>query len=579
MKNKKQFLTKIATAVLSGLMVAGMVMAVTTISADIVTGGDLAVNGGDITTTATTFNLLNATATTLNIGEAGTTISVGAATGTTTVNNALAVSDIVTVTNVLGASENGMTLTITAPLATVLHNWTSALTIDVTQSNRIDSGATPAWNLRGRLMAGDFDVTIVDSVTNVFGVISKINVDSSFAGDANNETNDIQSLVGYVNLNPTAGTTMQAQTTSTITGVKGVVTRGESGAITVEHGITAATFALNIPSVTAASSIIVDTYNYGSQTTDVGINMHPFGVITTGISLDDADGGTFTTGIQIDSATTGIALTGVQATGIAIGTSGDPIAWVANEYTAIDINVTGSGNNNYPSLVYAKYTTAGAQASGGVAGVIYGRAYLKHTFVDGYGVRGRADFVPASPVSTTANMLVGVMASAFVDNAGETLTMTNGLIKALDASVSITATSEVAGSGSIITAGWFDTSNVLMSTAAEVSTVYIKAGGNGYTDYGLKVRAGNNNLTAGVQIVTTDSAVLPIGLKISSDSGSFVNGIDMSGATVSGAGILMPSHADVADNDACTDFGAIIYDGNDFFGCSDATDQWEIFGN
>ena len=53
--------------------------------------GDVAVNGGDITTTATTFNLVNATATTLNIGGAATAIDIGAATGTTSVNNALSV--------------------------------------------------------------------------------------------------------------------------------------------------------------------------------------------------------------------------------------------------------------------------------------------------------------------------------------------------------------------------------------------------------------------------------------------------------------------------------------------------------
>lgn len=45
---------------------------------------DLAVNGGNITTTATTFNLLNANATTLNIGGAATTISLGSATAALT---------------------------------------------------------------------------------------------------------------------------------------------------------------------------------------------------------------------------------------------------------------------------------------------------------------------------------------------------------------------------------------------------------------------------------------------------------------------------------------------------------------
>ncbi|CAB4134994.1 Tip attachment protein J [uncultured Caudovirales phage] len=51
--------------------------------------GDIAVNGGDITTTQTTFNLINATATTLNIGGASTATNIGAATGTTTIGNDL----------------------------------------------------------------------------------------------------------------------------------------------------------------------------------------------------------------------------------------------------------------------------------------------------------------------------------------------------------------------------------------------------------------------------------------------------------------------------------------------------------
>lgn len=54
-------------------------------------GGNAAVNGGSLTTTATTFNLLNTDATTLNIGGAATTVGLGASTGTTTVNNNLVV--------------------------------------------------------------------------------------------------------------------------------------------------------------------------------------------------------------------------------------------------------------------------------------------------------------------------------------------------------------------------------------------------------------------------------------------------------------------------------------------------------
>lgn len=59
--------------------------------------GDVAVNGGDLTTTATTASLFNANATTLNIGGAATTLSIGANTGNTTVNNNLVVSGNLTV--------------------------------------------------------------------------------------------------------------------------------------------------------------------------------------------------------------------------------------------------------------------------------------------------------------------------------------------------------------------------------------------------------------------------------------------------------------------------------------------------
>jgi hypothetical protein len=65
--------------------------------------GDLAVNGADITTTATTFNLVNATATTLNIGGAATTIALGSATAALTYNGtSLTASDSVTQVKSLG---------------------------------------------------------------------------------------------------------------------------------------------------------------------------------------------------------------------------------------------------------------------------------------------------------------------------------------------------------------------------------------------------------------------------------------------------------------------------------------------
>jgi len=56
---------------------------------NITASGDVAINGGDLTTNQTTFNLLNTTATTVNFAGAGTTVNIGASTGITNVKNNL----------------------------------------------------------------------------------------------------------------------------------------------------------------------------------------------------------------------------------------------------------------------------------------------------------------------------------------------------------------------------------------------------------------------------------------------------------------------------------------------------------
>jgi site-specific recombinase XerD len=56
--------------------------------------GDLAVNGGDLTSSATTFNLLNSTVTTLNLGGAATTFNLGVSGGTTTIKSKLVLSTL-----------------------------------------------------------------------------------------------------------------------------------------------------------------------------------------------------------------------------------------------------------------------------------------------------------------------------------------------------------------------------------------------------------------------------------------------------------------------------------------------------
>lgn len=60
---------------------------------DLTLTGDIAVNGGDITTSAATFNVATTNATTINVGTTGATaVNVGNGSSTTTVNNKLVVT-------------------------------------------------------------------------------------------------------------------------------------------------------------------------------------------------------------------------------------------------------------------------------------------------------------------------------------------------------------------------------------------------------------------------------------------------------------------------------------------------------
>jgi hypothetical protein len=79
---------------------------ISTLTGNVSTAGDVAVNGGDITTTALTATLFNANATTLSIGGDATTVSLGGITGTTTINNDLAVLGTGTFTGVLTANND-----------------------------------------------------------------------------------------------------------------------------------------------------------------------------------------------------------------------------------------------------------------------------------------------------------------------------------------------------------------------------------------------------------------------------------------------------------------------------------------
>lgn len=82
-----------------GGTLTGSIVQATTITGSTITGsniflaGDIAVNGGDITTTSTTFNLITGSATTVNFAQSANTLNIGKSGGSNVVSGLLSASD------------------------------------------------------------------------------------------------------------------------------------------------------------------------------------------------------------------------------------------------------------------------------------------------------------------------------------------------------------------------------------------------------------------------------------------------------------------------------------------------------
>ena len=147
---------------------SGGTTAITLSGADVEVVGDLAVTGGDLTTTASTFNLINANASTVNFAQAGTAISIGATTGTTTIRNANTV-----VTGDLAV--NGGDLTSSASTFNLLDTPTTLYIGNnatlITLGDPFDAGVV---NVQYDLQV-DNDATIYGDITQVSPTVSALN--------------------------------------------------------------------------------------------------------------------------------------------------------------------------------------------------------------------------------------------------------------------------------------------------------------------------------------------------------------------------------------------------------------------
>lgn len=230
--------------------VLGLTITNGTISTGAITAsGAIAANGGSITSSQTTFSLVNSTPTTVNFAGAATTISIGASTGTTTVNNAL------TSTGTLSANGSGgiTTAQTTFPLVN-----TTATTVNF-------AGAATTLNV-------GYNSTSA-STTN----ISTGAVASSTTKTVNIGTGSASGSTTAVNLGSTSGSS-----TVTLNGIT---------------QIPVATVASNV-----ASTNVINLNTQGQLFSDGNVHLHSSG---GSIWINALDGSDVNINTQVNSGVTG----------------------------------------------------------------------------------------------------------------------------------------------------------------------------------------------------------------------------------------------------------------------------------
>ena len=148
--------------------------------------GNLTMTGGTLVSSATTANVFNTTSTTVNAFGAATTISVGASTGTTTVNNALTVTGLlsasagVTVTGTLTATNAALTTpavttSITTSSTTFSLVNSNATTINFGQgASAINIGASGSTTTFGGTITESSSISLKENITPITGALDSI---------------------------------------------------------------------------------------------------------------------------------------------------------------------------------------------------------------------------------------------------------------------------------------------------------------------------------------------------------------------------------------------------------------------
>jgi hypothetical protein len=302
----------------------GAATGTTTVKADLTVDGDVQVKGGDLTTNQTTFNLLNATATTVNAFGAATTIGIGAATGILTVNNAKTIFN----------STNSVQL----PVGTTLQRDATPVTGMVRYNSNLstfEGYASSAWGSLG-------GVKSVDGFTYILAETSAGNSNGDLDFYAENAGGDAAAQVGQwnrTNLKDYTGTIVGTQTTQNVFNATATTVNAFGASTSTTVGATTGTHAIRNATVSLPNATAITT----EQTTVALLNttattVNAFGAATA-LNLGAATGTLTVANTTLDAkaitASTTLGVTGITTlTGVLNANGG--IAVDTNAFTVAD---------------------------------------------------------------------------------------------------------------------------------------------------------------------------------------------------------------------------------------------------
>ena len=338
---------------------------------------DLFVGGGDIGTDQTTFNLINTTATTLNIGGAATTLELGAATGTTSVNNNLDVDGDV---NVDGGdlTTNQTTFNLVNANATTV-NFAGAgtgVTIGAT------TGTTTIQNAEVQI---DGNLTIDGSLTLSALDNTPIGQTTAAAGAFTTLDSTGTTTLGATSADSIDSTPIGASTAST----GAFTTLGSSGEATLASA-TVSDLTNNRVVIAGTSGALEDDANFTYDGTDLTVNSAIVGDLTdnrvvvagtSGALEDDAnftwDGSTLSVGGDVSSTTLQTSGEATLASAIVSDLTATRVTYAGASGALVDsANMTFDGTDLTVASAKVSDLTSGRIVTAGTSGALEDDANL-----------------------------------------------------------------------------------------------------------------------------------------------------------------------------------------------------------